>query len=122
MARQLLVSCTNDFGLAWAHEDYLKADEQQGIRAVHHHLRPSRSVHRRQVALYWRVVAKNAGAAATLTLPAAKKDDKDKDKDKDKKPPSKYAYENITYITPGDATARLSRAVYRRLPARTTST
>ena len=52
-----------------------------------------------QVALYWRVVAKDAaGSSATLTLPAAGKKD---DKDKGKAAP-KYAYEDINYITPAN--------------------
>jgi hypothetical protein len=99
----------NDFGLAWARADYLKA--ANSLEYVPFTVTYDASkVSTPSVALYWRVVAQNAGAAATLTLPAAKKDDKDKDKDKDKKAPSKYAYENLTYITPsGGATARLSR-------------
>ncbi|HUK35387.1 MAG TPA: hypothetical protein VLV86_15830 [Vicinamibacterales bacterium] len=96
----------NDFGLTWARADYLKAAnslEYVPFTVVY----DATKVTSPSVALYWRVVAQNAGTSATLTLPA-KKDDKDKDKDK--KPVSKYAYENLTYITPsGGAQARLSR-------------
>jgi hypothetical protein len=95
----------NDFGLSWARADYLKA--ANSLEYVPFTVQyDATKVASSSVALYWRVVAQNAATSATLTLPAAKKDDKDKDK----KPVSKYAYENLTYITPGGgAQARLSR-------------
>jgi hypothetical protein len=97
----------NDFGLAWARADFLKA--ANNLEYVPFTVQyDATKVTTPAVAFYWRVVAQNAGASATLTLPAAKKDDKDKDKKAP--PPSKYAYENLTYITPGGgAQARLSR-------------
>lgn len=95
----------NDFGLAWARADFLKAAnnlEYVPFTVTY----DATKVSTPSVAFYWRVVAQNPGASATLTLPAKN----DKDKDKDKKAPSKYAYENLTYITPsGGAQARLSR-------------
>jgi len=95
----------NDLGLAWARADFLKAAnnlEYVPFTVTY----DATKVTSPNVAFYWRVVAQNAGASATLTLPA-KKDDKDKDK---KAPPSKYAYENLSYVTPGGGVqARLSR-------------
>jgi hypothetical protein len=103
-------SATNDFGLAWAHEDYLKATANKEYIPFTVTFDASK-VTSPNVAFYWRVVAKDAAApAATLTLPA-KKDDKDK-KD-DKKAPAKYAYEDVNFVpvtTSQGATARLSRA------------
>src|SRR5579871_2889388 len=97
----------NDFGLTWAHADFLKAAnnlEYVPFTVTY----DATKVTSPSVALYWRVVSQNPGATATLPV-AAKKDDKDKDKDK-QKAPSKYAYENLTYVTPGGGTqARLSR-------------
>src|SRR5215467_4500308 len=82
-------AATNDFGLAWVHEDYLKATANKEYIPFTVTFDASK-VTSPNVALYWRVVAKDAAApAATLNLPA-KKDDKDK-KD-DKKAPPKYAY------------------------------
>jgi hypothetical protein len=97
---------TNDFGLAWAHEDYLKATGNKEYVPFTLTFDQSKVPAGAQVALYWRVVAKDAAATATLNLPATgKKDDKDKDK---AKPAPKYAYEDINYIMP--ANGRLSRA------------
>ncbi len=97
----------NDLGLTWARADFLKAAnnlEYVPFTVTY----DATKVTSPSVALYWRVVAQNPGASATLALPA-KKDDKDKDKDKSKNA-SKYAYENLTYVTPGGGTqARLSR-------------
>ena len=96
----------NDLGLTWARADFLKAAnnlEYVPFTVTY----DATKVTSPSVAFYWRVVAQNTGATATLTLPAAKND---KDKDKDKKAPSKYAYENLTYVTPGGGVqARLSR-------------
>src|SRR5215470_8769536 len=102
-------SATNDFGLAWAHEDYLKATANKEYIPFTVTFDASK-VTSPNVALYWRVVAKDAAApTATLTLPS-KKDDKKDDK---KAPPPKYAYEDVNFVpvtaTQG-ASARLSRA------------
>jgi len=91
---------TNDFGLAWAHEDFLKATGNKEY--VPFTLTFDQAKMPANVALYWRVVAKDAGTSATLTLPA-KKDDKDK-----KPAVSKYAYEDINFIAASGG--RLSRA------------
>src|SRR5712675_3029634 len=67
---------TNDFGLTWGHEDYLKATGNKEYVPFTLTFDQSK-LPAGNVALYWRVVAKDAGTTATLTLPA-KKDDKDK--------------------------------------------
>src|SRR5262249_29535994 len=104
-------AATNDFGLAWAHEDYLKATANKEYIPFTVTFDASKMTSP-NVALYWRVVAKDAAApAATLNLPA-KKDDKDKKDDK-KAPPAKYAYEDVNFVpvnTAQGANARLSRA------------
>jgi hypothetical protein len=97
---------TNDFGLSWGHEDYLKATNNKEYVPFTVTFDPSKLASGSNVALYWRVVAKDTGATATLTLPA--KNDKEKDKDKDKKPAAKYAYEDINFAPAG--TGRVSRA------------
>lgn len=94
---------TNDFGLTWAHEDYLKATSSKEYVPFTVTFDTSK-VTSPNVAFYWRVVAKDTGATATLTLPAGKKDDKDK------KPASKYAYEDINFIPGTTGMGRLSRA------------
>src|SRR5438309_10949767 len=99
---------TNDPGLAWGHEDYRKATGNKEYVPVTLTFDPSKITSGSNVALYWRVVAKDTVAAATLTLPA-KKDDKDKDKDKDKKPAPRFAYEDINFIAANPA-GRISRA------------
>jgi hypothetical protein len=102
-------AATNDYGLAWAHEDYLKATANKEYIPFTVTFDASK-VTSPNVALYWRVVAKDAAApTATLTLPAKKDDKKD-----DKKPaPIKYAYEDINFVpvtASQGSTARLSRA------------
>jgi len=64
------------------------------------------------VALYWRVVAKDAAPAPTATLTLPSKKDVKKD-DKKAPPPPKYAYEDVNFVPVNasqGATARLSRA------------
>src|ERR1051325_1064838 len=87
---------SNDFNVSWVHEDFLKATANKEYIPFTITFDASKATGP-NVALYWRVVAKDAAAApaATLTLPA-KKDDKDK-KD-DKKPAAKYAYEDINFV------------------------
>jgi hypothetical protein len=102
-------AATNDFGLSWAHEDYLKATANKEYIPFTVTFDASKTTSP-NVALYWRVVAKDAAApTATLTLPAKKDDKKD-----DKKPAApKYAYEDINFVpvtAAQGATARLSRA------------
>ncbi len=103
---------SNDFNVSWAHEDYLKATANKEYIPFTITFDASKATSP-NVALYWRVVAKDAAApAATLTLPAKKDEKKDEKKD-DKKPPVKYAYEDINFVPVNAAqgtTARLSRA------------
>ena len=101
----------NDLQLTWIREDLLKAQGNKQYVPFTVSLDPSK-VSGGNVALYWRVVAKDAAAAATAPPPAtAKKDDKDKDKDKDKKK-SEYAYEDIAFVpvTAGQSPMRMSRS------------
>src|SRR6185295_8026646 len=96
---------TNGFGLAWGHEDYLKATGNKEYVPFTLTFDQSKVPAGSQLVFYWRVISKDAGTTAALTLPAAgKKDDKDKGK-----PGPKYAYEDINFnIAP--ANGRLSRA------------
>jgi hypothetical protein len=103
----------NDLSLAWVHEDMLKAQGNKEYVPFTVSIDPSK-VSGGNVALYWRVVAKDAGAAtptATAAATTGKKDDKDKDKDKDKKK-GDYAYEDITFVpvTQGQSPMRISRS------------
>jgi hypothetical protein len=104
-------AATNDFALSWAHEDYLKATANKEYIPFTVTFDASKATSP-NVALYWRVVAKDAGTpTATLTLPA-KKDDKKDDK-KPAVPAVKYAYEDINFVpvtAAQGAMARLSRA------------
>jgi len=100
----------NDLGLAWVHEDFLKATGNKEYIPFTVSYDPSK-VSGSNVSLYWRVVAKDAPGSASLPLPAdaAKKDEK---KD-DKKPAPRFAYEDLNTIavTPGQTgPARISRA------------
>jgi len=93
----------NDLGLAWAHEDYLKATGNKEYVPFTLTYDPSK-ISTPNIALYWRVVAKDAATpAATLTI-APKKDDKEKDR----KPAPKFAYEDINFVNAG--MGRISRA------------
>jgi hypothetical protein len=97
-------AAANDLSLAWVREDVLKAQGNKQYVPFTVQIDPSK-VSGQNVALYWRVVAKNPAAAE----PAAggKKDDKDKDKAKK----GEYAYEDITFVpvTPGQP-MRISRS------------
>src|SRR5262245_32512933 len=76
----------NDLSLAWVREDLLKAQGNKQYVPFTVSIDPSKTSG--NVALYWRVVAKDSGAAAATAAPTTgKKDDKDKDKKK-----SEYAY------------------------------
>jgi len=94
----------NDLGLAWGHEDYLKATDNKEYVPFTVTFDASKVTTGSTVSLYWRVVAKDAGTTATLTLPV-KKDDKDS---KNKPPVSRFAYEDINFISPD--MGRLSRS------------
>jgi hypothetical protein len=103
----------NDLSVAWAREDFLKAQGNKEYVPFTVTIDPSK-VGGGNVALYWRVVSKNGAAASEpAAAPGAKKDDKkdSKDKDKDKKK-SDYAYEDITFVpvTPAQNPMRISRS------------
>jgi len=97
---------TNDFDLAWRNEDYLKATDSKEYVPFTVTFDASKITSGSTVSLYWRVVAKDAGTTATLTLPVSK-DDKDS-KNKPPVPVSRFAYEDINFISPG--MGRLSRS------------
>src|SRR5688572_1427714 len=95
----------NDLSLTWAREDLLKAQGNKQYLPFSVMFDPSK-VAAGKLSVYWRVVAKDAGAAP---VDAGKKDDR-KD-DKNKKP--EYAYEDINTVqfTPGQAGSnRISRS------------
>ena len=96
----------NDLSLTWVREDVLKAQGNKEYVPFTVQLDPSK-ISGGTVAFYWRVVAKNAAAAAAPE--PAKKDEK-KDKDKGKK--SDYAYEDISFVpvTAGQASMKISRS------------
>jgi len=99
----------NDLGLAWMHEDFLKATgnkEYIPFTVTYDASKATGST----VSLYWRVVARDAAGTAAVTLPAAAKDEKKDDK---KPAPPRFAYEDLNTITvtPGQSgPARISRA------------
>ena len=98
----------NDLGLAWVHEDFLKATGNKEYIPFTVTFDASKAVGP-NVSLYWRVVAKDAPGTASVAVPTADKDKKD-----DKKaPPPRFAYEDLNTIpvTPGQSSpARVSRA------------
>jgi hypothetical protein len=96
-------SANNDLGIAWVHEDVLKAQGNKQYVPFTVQFDPSK-VSGSTVAFYWRVVAKGA-AAAPVTDP---KDNKKKDENKK----SNYAYEDITFVPvqAGQSPTRVSRS------------
>jgi hypothetical protein len=98
----------NDLTLGWVHDDVLKAQGNKEYVPFTVQLDPSKLTSDR-VALYWRVVSKNA--AAPEPAPAGKDDKKKKD-DKDKNKKTDYAYEDITFVplTAGQTPLRISRS------------
>ena len=98
----------NELGLAWVHEDFLKATGNKEYIPFTVTFDASKAVGP-NVSLYWRVVAKDAPGTASVAVPTA---DKDK-KDEKKAPPPRFAYEDLNTIpvTPGQSSpARVSRA------------
>jgi hypothetical protein len=100
----------NDLSLAWVREDLLKAQGNKQYVPFTIAIDPSK-VSGGNVALYWRVVSKDAAPAAATAPAAAAAPKKDDDKDKDKKKPD-YAYEDITFVpvTAGQTPMRISRS------------
>src|SRR5262249_19885857 len=96
-------SAPNDLSLTWVREDLLKAQGNKQYVPFTVSIDPSKVSG--SVALYWRVVSKDAAAPA-----AAAKDDKKKD-DKNAKT-QKYPYEDVAYIpvTPGTTPFKISRS------------
>src|SRR3954452_21535784 len=93
-------TAANDLSMTWLREDVLKAQGNKEYVPFTVQIDPSK-VSGGTVAFYWRVVSKNAAAAAAPVVDP-KKDDKkkDKDKDKDKDAENKgrktdFAYEDI---------------------------
>jgi hypothetical protein len=106
----------NDLDLKWVHEDMLKAQGNKEYVPFTVSIDPSKATG--NLAVYWRVVAKDVPKDASQTGTAGqkkddqKKDDQKKDdKEKDKKK-SDYAYEDITFVpvTAGQAPLRISRS------------
>jgi hypothetical protein len=103
----------NDLGLSWVREDFLKATGNKQYVPFTITYDPSK-VTGQGIALYWRVVSKDAAAAAPAAVPPGKNDKNDKDKKDDKKPPApRFAYEDLNMLTatPGQTgPARISRS------------
>src|SRR3954469_6458662 len=85
----------NDLGLAWVHEDFLKATGNKQYIPFTVTYDPSKATGQ-TVSLYWRVVSKDEAAAA----PAAAAGKNDKDKKDDKKAPAapRFAYEDLNIL------------------------
>ena len=66
----------NDLGLAWVHEDFLKATGNNRYIPFTVTYDPSKATGQ-TVSLYWRVVSKDAAAAAPAAVPAGKDEKKD---------------------------------------------
>ncbi len=101
----------NDLGLSWVHEDFLKATGNKQYIPFTVTYDPSKATGQ-SVAMYWRVVAKDAAGTASAPAPAAGKDDKDKKDDKKAAAP-RFAYEdlNIIPVTAGQTgPAKISRS------------
>jgi hypothetical protein len=98
----------NDLALSWVHEDFLKATGNKQYIPFTVTYDPSKATGQ-TVSLYWRVVSKDAPAAAAV--PTGGKDDKKDDK---KAPPApRYAYEdlNVIPVAAGQAgPAKISRS------------
>ncbi len=101
----------NDLSIAWVREDVLKAQGNKEYVPFTVSLDPSK-VAGGNVALYWRVVSKNAPPPTAAPAAADKKDDKKgKDQDKEKKKPE-YAYEDVSFVpvATGPGPMRVSRS------------
>jgi hypothetical protein len=94
----------NDLSLAWVREDFLKAQGNKEYVPFTVSIDASKATG--SVALYWRVVAKDAPAPAAAVPAAGGKADK---KD-DKKGKSDYAYEDISVVPVGNSGGKFSRS------------
>jgi hypothetical protein len=99
----------NEFGLAWVHEDVLKAAGNKQYVPFTVSFDPSKATGA-SVVLYWRAVSKSAAAPAPA--PGTKDGKKDDKKDsKDGKKRNDFAYEDVTFIPVSPGTSpRLSRS------------
>jgi hypothetical protein len=94
----------NDLGLAWTAADFLKAQGNKEYAPFAVTIDPSK-VTGGNVALYWRVVSKNAAPP-----PPPDPKDKKNDKKNDAKRPE-FAYEDVSFVTvSGPAPMRLARS------------
>ena len=96
----------NDLGLAWAAADFLKAQNNKEYAPFAVTIDPTK-VTGGNVALYWRVVSKNA--APPPPPPADSKDKKNDKKNEVKRP--EFAYEDVSFLpVSGQAPMRLARS------------
>jgi hypothetical protein len=96
----------NDLGLAWAHEDFMKAQGNKEYAPFAVTIDPTK-ITAGTVTFYWRAVSKNA-AAPVADAKDAKKDDK-----KGPKRPE-YAYEDVSFVpvmTGQTAPIRITRSL-----------
>jgi hypothetical protein len=86
----------NDFNVAWAHEDYMKAQGNKQYAPFTVTIDPTKATSG-PVAFYWRVVSKD-GAPPPAPPAADSKDKKKDDKDKPQAKRPEYAYEDVSFI------------------------
>jgi hypothetical protein len=99
----------NELGLAWTAADFLKAQGNKEYAPFAVTIDPSK-VTGGNVALYWRVVSKNAAPPPPPADSKDKKDDKKNDKKNEVKRPE-FAYEDVSFVTvSGQAPMRLARS------------
>jgi hypothetical protein len=100
----------NDLGLTWAHEDFLKAQGNKQYAPFTVTIDPTKTTSG-TLALYWRVVSKDAPPPP----PAEGKDGRKKDDDRDRKNQKRpeYAYEDISFVPVNAQSApmRISRSL-----------
>src|SRR4051794_22306894 len=104
-------TAANDLSMKWLREDVLKAQGNKEYVPFTVQIDPSK-VSGGTVAFYWRVVSKNAAAAAAPVVDP-KKDDKKKDKDAENRGrKTDFAYEDISFfpVTAGQPTMKISRS------------
>src|SRR5262249_27323536 len=85
----------NEVGLAWVHEDLLKAQGNKQYLPFSVSIDPSK-VSGNKLTFYWRVVATDPAAAAAATTGKDAKKDEKKDDKKGGRP--EYAYEDLNTI------------------------
>jgi hypothetical protein len=99
----------NDLGVAWAHEDFMKAQGNKEYAPFTVTIDPTK-VTAGTVTFYWRAVSKSAPPSAPVV------DAKDAKKDEKKATPKRqeYAYEDVGFVpvTPGQTTPlRITRSL-----------